>query len=67
MNYTAIYEDPWGENGTSEEGTRVTYTVKLHVSSNIEMDQERVKQVLRRYLSDRLKITDIKEEKIRIE
>ncbi len=67
MPYTAIYEDPWDSDGTTEEGTRVTHTVKLQVGANSPMDAEQVKQVLRRYLSERLNITDIKDDKIRIE
>ena len=67
MNYTAIYEDPFNTDGTSEDGTRVTHAIKLQISSNLNMGAEEVKQVLRRYLSERLKIAEVKEEKIRIE
>ena len=67
MNYTAIYEDPFNEDGTSEDGASVTHAIKLQNSSNLNMGDEEVKQVLRRYLSERFKIAEVKEEKIRIE
>jgi hypothetical protein len=67
MNYTAIYEDPFNTDGTSEDGTRVTHAIKLQISSNLIMGDEEVKQVLRRYLSEKFKIAEAKEEKIRIE
>jgi hypothetical protein len=67
MNYTAIYEDPFDQDGTSEGGTRITHEIRLLISSNTSMNDEAVKQVLRRHLSERFKIAEIKEEKIRIE
>jgi hypothetical protein len=44
-----------------------THAIKLKISSNLNMGDEQVKQVLRRYLSERLEIAEVKEEKIRIE
>jgi hypothetical protein len=67
MNYTAIYEDSWDQNGTSEDGTRVTHEVRLGISSNDNLSIEQIKETLRCYLTERLKIGEIKEEKIRIE
>jgi hypothetical protein len=28
MNYTAIYEDPFNEDGTSEDGCRLSFTCR---------------------------------------
>ncbi len=67
MIYTAIYKDPWDDDGTSEEGTVVTHTINLHISSNVALTDERVREVFRRHLRERFHITDIKEDKIRIE
>jgi hypothetical protein len=67
MNYIAIYEDPFDENGTSAEGIAVTCTVTLKVNTNTAMSEEAVKQVLRSYLTERWHTGEIKEEKIRIE
>lgn len=67
MAYIAIYEDPWDQDGTSENGTHVTHVVKLQVGSNISLSDEEVKKQLRRYLTERLRVANIKEEKIRIE
>jgi hypothetical protein len=44
-----------------------THAVKLQIGSNLNMSDEEVKQVLRCYLSERLKIAEVKEEKMRIE
>jgi hypothetical protein len=67
MTYTASYQDPWDRDGTTEEGTVVTYTITLHIGSNMELTDEQVREILRRHLRERFKITEIKEEKIRIE
>ena len=67
MNYTAIYDDPFDQDGTSESGIHVTNEIRLRISSNASMSDEEVKQVLRRHLSGRFKIAKINEEKIRIE
>jgi hypothetical protein len=67
MNYTAIYEDPFNDDSASEGGTRVTHEVKLRISSNIRVDEEVLKKELRRYLTERLKITNVEEDRIRIE
>ena len=67
MNCTAIYEDPFDQDGTTADGTRVTHEVRLRISSNISLTDEEVRMPLRRYLTDRIKIANIDEEKIRIE
>lgn len=67
MNYTAIYEDPFDQDGTTADGTRVTHEIRLHIGSNVPLSEEKVKQTLRRHLSERFKIGNIGEEKIRIE
>ena len=68
MIYTAIYEDPFDRDVTSEDGVSVSSTsVKLQINSNLPRTDEQLRQVLRRYLSERLLIADVKEEKIRIE
>jgi hypothetical protein len=67
MNYTATYQDPWNRNGISKEGTVVTYTVKLLIASNTALTDEQARETLRHYLRERLKLTDIDEQKIRIE
>ena len=68
MNYTypAIYEDPF-DDGTSKDGTSVALAIKLHINSNVSMGDEAVRKVLRSHLSEKFKIAEIKEEKIRIE
>jgi hypothetical protein len=67
MNYTAIYEDPFDQDVTSEGGTSVTHEIRLRISSNTSMGDEEVKLALRCHLSERFKIAKINEEKIRIE
>lgn len=67
MTYTAVYKDPYDRDGVSEEGTVVTNTINLHISSNTELTDEQVRDVLRRHLRERFHIIEIKEEKIRIE
>jgi len=47
--------------------TRVTHQVRLGIGSPTGLSEEQVKWMLRRYLSERLKIGEIIEEKIRIE
>jgi hypothetical protein len=67
MTYTAIYQDPWDQDGKTEEGTVVTHTVNLRISSNMALTDEQVREILRRHLRERFKLTDINEDKIRIE
>ena len=67
MTYTANYEDPWNRDGKREGEPTVTYTIKLHISSNTALDDEQVRETLRQHLRERFKITDIDESKISIE
>jgi hypothetical protein len=66
MDVTAIYENPFDRDSTSKGGTRITREIRHHICSNTRMNDEAVKQILRRHLSKRFKIAEIKEEKIRI-
>jgi hypothetical protein len=67
MTYTANYEDPWNRDRKHEGDPIVTHTIKLHISSNTRLEDEQVREVLRRHLRERFKITDIDESKISIE
>lgn len=67
MNYIAIYKDPYDQDGTSKDGTRITHEIRLHISSNTDLTEEQVKEMLRRHLSERFKIREIKKERIRVE
>jgi hypothetical protein len=67
MNYTAIYEDPFDQDGTTADGTHVAHEVRLRISSNIGLTEDEVKRILRRHLSEKFSIAGVKEEKIRIE
>jgi hypothetical protein len=67
MNYTAIYENPFDQDGTTGDGTHVAHEIRLRISSNLALTEDEVKRMLRRHLLERFKIADVKEEKIRIE
>ncbi len=65
MTYIAIYEDPFNDDGITEGGTRVSHAIRLQISSNVDLDDEAAKKILRRHLLDKFHIADVKEEKIR--